>query len=190
MEILTYGNPILRRKSRIVKPGDPDVAEGLLEQMILDMHSTGGIGLAAPQVGILKRIVVIDIPTETDGALKLINPKITWASEEKGSCTEGCLSLPGIFETIERPASVSVEYQDENFNPCVIEKAQGILAVCLQHEIDHLDGIVFIDHLDRAQKSKLAREFKKRQAEEALIKSESKADVELMGEWSENEEEA
>ena len=112
MEILTYGNPILRRKSRIVKPGDPDVAEGLLEQMILDMHSTGGIGLAAPQVGILKRIVVIDIQTETDGALKLINPKLTWASEEKGSCTEGCLSLPGIFETIERPASVSVEYQD------------------------------------------------------------------------------
>lgn len=188
MKLLEYGDSILRRKSKVVKPGDPDVAEGILEQMLVRMRSSDGIGLAAPQIGLLKRLVVIDIPSEPHSILKLINPKITWSSEEMKCCEEGCLSLPGIYEVVERPASVTVEYFNEDFEPCIIEKAQGILAVCLQHEIDHLNGVMFIDHLERSQKSKLSREFRKRQKEKAILEAAAEADVELMGEGPEAEE--
>lgn len=184
MEILKYGDPLLRRKSKIVKPGDPDIAAGLLERMFEDMHSSDGIGLAAPQIGILKKIVVIHIPGDPEYILKLINPKITWASEEMASCEEGCLSVPGVYEAVERPASVTVEYSDENFEPCIIEKAEGLLAVCLQHEIDHLEGKLFIDHLDRSTKCKITRAFRKKQKEEALMKA-AEMDAELMGEGPE-----
>lgn len=166
MEVLKYGNPLLRKRSKVVRKGDSEIA-GLMEQMLVDMHRYNGIGLAAPQVGILKRVVVIHIPLEPELLYKLINPKIIWASSDFGSCDEGCLSLPGVYETVERPISVSVQYLDENFNPRIIEKAEGIFAVCLQHEIDHLDGKLFIDHLNRGKRSEISREFRKKQREEA-----------------------
>lgn len=171
MEIVKYGNPVLRRKSRLVKSGDLEVLE-LMDQMMDEMHSSDGIGLAAPQIGVLKRVVVIDIPLETERFIfKLINPKIVWASEEMVAGDEGCLSLPGIYEVIERPSSVSVECWDENYALCRIEQAVGLLAACLQHEIDHLDGKLFIDHLERGKKQSVLRRYRKEQKMLALAEN-------------------
>lgn len=160
MEILKYGNPILKKKCNPVEIGDKNATE-LLDCMLKQMYKSEGVGLAAPQVGISKRMVVIDVRQEPAKVYKMINPKVVWKSEETAEFPEGCLSLPGVYEKVKRPASVSVEYLDESFKPCFIEKATGLLAACLQHEIDHLDGKLYIDRLSRIKRARLISRYKK-----------------------------
>ena len=143
-QIREVGDDLLRKRSREVEVVDDKIRE-LLDDMYETMKaSNDGIGLAAPQVGVLKRLVVIDLGEEGDGRIyKLVNPVITKAKGEQ-VCREGCLSVPGVLGDVVRPKEITVEALDENGNKIVI-KAKDLLAICLCHEIDHLDGILFTD---------------------------------------------
>ncbi len=143
-QIREVGDNLLRKKSREI-----EVVDDKIRQLLDDMYDTlkvadDGIGLAAPQVGVLKRAIVIDLGEEGDGKVyKLVNPVITKRKGEQ-VCREGCLSVPGVLGDVVRPKEVVVEALDENGNKVVI-KAKDLLAIVLSHEIDHLDGILFID---------------------------------------------
>lgn len=163
MELIKYPNPILSQKCAEVEVGASGVSE-ILDEMSKKLYEWEGAGLAAPQVGILKRIVVIDIREEPPHLYKLINPKITRKSEEMVESNEGCLSLPILREMVFRHASVTVEYLDENFKEKQIE-ATGFLSCCLQHELDHLDGVLYIDRLSKFKRSRAIKEFYKLQEE-------------------------
>ena len=132
---------ILRKHSRKVTKFDRRLAV-LLDDMAATMYEADGVGLAAPQVGILKRAVVIDVG---EGLIELVNPEITWTEGEVVS-TEGCLSVPGRRGTVARPEKVRVSAQDRKGNPIEVE-GEGLLAVCLCHELDHLDGILYVDKM-------------------------------------------
>jgi peptide deformylase len=134
----------------------------ILKKMSQKLYEWEGAGLAAPQVGILKRIIVIDVRTEPKKLYNLINPKLVWTSEDRVISEEGCLSLPLLREKIERYDSVTVHYYDENFTEQEI-CATGFLSCCLQHELDHLDGVLYIDHMSKFRRSHAVRKFKKLQ---------------------------
>lgn len=142
-KIRLTGDEILRKKSRIVEKVDGKIRE-LIDDMVETMHEFNGVGLAAPQVGILKRIIVIDL---YDGSpvLKLINPEIK-SEEEKQEVEEGCLSFPNQYAKVVRPKKITVTALDENGNEITIE-AEDLLAQALSHEIDHLNGILFVDKM-------------------------------------------
>ncbi|EEG76714.1 peptide deformylase [Dethiobacter alkaliphilus] len=148
--IRTTGDPVLREKAKEVPEITPQVKK-LLEDMVETMYDAEGIGLAAPQVGISKRIIVIDVQDET-GVLKLINPEII-SGEGKETSVEGCLSFPGVAGEVERDESVTVRAQDPDGNTVEI-CASGLLARAFQHEIDHLDGILFVDKVTRLLEQK------------------------------------
>ena len=143
-QIREVGDPLLRKKSRTV-----EVIDDKVKQLIEDMYDTlkaadDGIGIAAPQVGVLKRVIIVDLSDEDgEGPYKLINPVITKAKGEQ-VCREGCLSVPGLLGDVVRPKEVTVEALNEEGKKVVI-KAKDLLAICLCHEIDHLDGILFVD---------------------------------------------
>ncbi len=143
-QIREVGDPLLRKKSRTV-----EVIDDKVKQLIEDMYDTlkvadDGIGIAAPQVGVLKRVIIVDLSDEDgEGPYKLINPVITKSKGEQ-VCREGCLSVPGLLGDVVRPKEVTVEALNEEGKKVVI-KAKDLLAICLCHEIDHLDGILFID---------------------------------------------
>lgn len=142
-QIRGEGDPVLRKKSREVTEID-DRVKTLIDDMCDTLKSSNdGIGLAAPQVGVLKRIIVIDLTQEDGEVYKLINPKIVKAKGEQ-VCREGCLSVPGVLGDVTRPAEVVVEALNEKGENVTV-KGNGLLAVVLCHEIDHLDGILFID---------------------------------------------
>jgi len=141
--IRTDEDPVLRKKSRVIDQVDSKLSS-LIEDMIETMYDADGVGLAAPQVGILKRIVVVDIYDET-GVKVLINPEIV-SQEGEQEEVEGCLSLPGVAGVVTRPAKVTVKSLDENGKEVVIE-ATGLLARALCHEIDHLEGVLFTDRV-------------------------------------------
>jgi peptide deformylase len=162
MELFKYPNPILRKKCKEISVFDSEI-KSIIREMSEKLYEWNGVGLAAPQVGISKRIVVIDIREEPSILRVLINPNIIWKSEEMIESEEGCLSLPLLHKIIMRYASVTVECFDENFSKKTIEKATGLLSFCLQHEIDHLDGCLYIDHLSRLGRARAIREFKKLQ---------------------------
>lgn len=143
--IRTTGDPVLREKAKSVPEITPQI-QRLLTDMVETMYDAEGIGLAAPQVGISKRIIVIDVQDET-GVLKLINPEIV-KREGKDLSVEGCLSFPGVAGEVERDESVTVRAQDIDGNT-VEYCATGLLARAFQHEIDHLDGILFVDKVTR-----------------------------------------
>lgn len=159
LTILKEPHPILREKSVHVDVID-DTIRALLNDFIETMHDGGGIGLASPQVGILKRIFVMAIPTK-DGFYerKIINPEITWKSAQKSECQESSLSMGEVFEKIKRPAEIKIKYQNEN-GDVVEEHLKGIESICFQHEFDHLDGILFIDHLSPFKRSMLAKKIR------------------------------
>ena len=142
-EIRLNGDEILRKKSRVVEEVDDRIRE-LLDDMLETMHKYNGVGLAAPQVGILKRVIVIDLYDENP-PLKLVNPVITKAKGEQ-EVEEGCLSFPNQYAKMVRPEEVVVEALDENGKKVKI-KAKGLLAQALSHEIDHLEGILFVDNM-------------------------------------------
>ena len=137
------GDEILRKKAREVEKVDDKIRE-ILNDMVETMHKFNGVGLAGPQIGILKRLIVIDL-YDDDGPIKLINPKII-KQEGEQEVEEGCLSFPNQFAKIIRPAKVTIEALDENGQKMRIE-AEGLLAQAISHELDHLDGILFIDKI-------------------------------------------
>lgn len=159
--IITLPAPVLREVSTPVARVDDDV-RALLSDMFETMYDAPGIGLAAVQVGITKRIITIDIAREGEDKkpMVFINPEIIWSSDELSLYEEGCLSIPQYYEEVERPAKVCVRYQDEKGEAREME-ADGLLATCLQHEIDHLEGRLFIDHLSKLKRDRVIKKFQK-----------------------------
>ena len=159
--ILTAPDPRLQAVSTDVETVDDEIRR-LIDDMADSMYAADGIGLAAIQIGVAKRVLVIDLD-QKDGKRNpraFINPKITWASEEMAVFEEGCLSVPEIWDDVERPARIRAEYLDENGEKQLLE-ADGMLATCLQHEMDHLNGVLFIDHLSRLKRSMAIRKLTK-----------------------------
>ena len=163
--IIIEPDPILREKSLPVEKVDSDLQK-LLNEMLETMYAAPGIGLAAVQVGILKRLIVIDISKEKErkNPLFLINPEITFRSEKTSIYEEGCLSLPGHFAEIERPATCHLDYVDYNGKKKAF-KAEGLLATCIQHEVDHLNGVLFIDYLSKLKKDMIIKKLIKQKKE-------------------------
>jgi peptide deformylase len=160
-QILTEPNEILRQKSLHVEKVDEDLRK-LMNDMIETMYAAPGIGLAAIQIGVPKRVIVMDI-AQKDGPKKpmfFVNPEIIAKSEEHLTYEEGCLSVPGQFAEIDRPEKCHVKYLDYEGQLKEI-KAQGMFATCIQHEIDHLEGILFIDYLSRLKKSMIIKKLSK-----------------------------
>ena len=144
LDIIKLPDPVLRKKSAAIEQVDDDL-RGLLDAMMETMYEAPGIGLAGIQVGVPKRIITIDV-TRDEGPRKplyLVNPEILTLSDERSAYEEGCLSIPEYFAEIERPASVRVRYVDYDGKPQELE-ADGLLATVIQHEIDHLDGVLFV----------------------------------------------
>ena len=167
LPILLVPDPRLRAKAKPVAAGDGDAVRALSEKMLAAMYAAPGIGLAAPQVGEMLRLVVIDLQKdEQQDPIVLVNPEIVAASKELATREEGCLSLPGQYAEVTRPAVVKVRYQDLTGAKREIE-GEGLMAACLQHEIDHLDGVLFVDYLSALKRNmllrKLAKELKAKQ---------------------------
>lgn len=159
--ILIAPHPLLRAKARRIAPADADAVRALLPQMFAAMYAAPGIGLAAPQVGSPFRVAVVDLmPDDKPAPMVMINPEVTQVSEEWATREEGCLSLPGQYADVARPARVRVRYQDETGAMREVE-ADGLLAACLQHEIDHLAGVLFVDHLSALKRNMLMRKLAK-----------------------------
>jgi len=154
-EIIRYPNPILRKKCRAIKKVDDNIRR-LIDDLIETMHAAPGVGLAAPQVGENLRAIIVDIG---EGAFAVVNPKVKKKNRVLQTFEEGCLCLPGIVGPVERPSQVTIEGLDRQGQKLIIE-AEGFLATVLQHEIDHLDGIVF---LDRVKDKSLIREVSKQE---------------------------
>ncbi|MGD2215464.1 MAG: peptide deformylase [Gemmatimonadales bacterium] len=164
LDIRLLGDPVLRQRAEVVEEIDDGLRE-LAEQMFEAMYMGEGIGLAAPQVGVLKRLFVMDIREDEVEPQAVVNPVIVEHSGlERGE--EGCLSLPGLVGTVERSARIVMEGLDPEGKPLRIE-ASELLARCIQHEIDHLDGILFIDHLSPIKRKMLLSKWKKLQKEES-----------------------
>ena len=159
--ILTAPDPRLKAVSTDVATVDAEIRK-LVDDMTESMYAAEGIGLAAVQIGVAKRVIVIDLDQKEGkkNPRAFINPKILWASEETAVFEEGCLSVPEIWDDVERPARIKAEYLDRDGDKQVLE-ADGLLATCLQHEMDHLNGILFIDHLSRLKRSMALRKLTK-----------------------------
>ncbi len=164
-KILTEPDPILRKKCEPLEKVDTETKQ-LMDDMLETMYAAPGIGLAAIQVGILKRLVVIDISKgeEEKKPVFLINPQIIHRSKKTSIYEEGCLSLPGQFAEIERPAECTLKYIDYNGKEKEL-KADGLLATCVQHEVDHLNGILFIDYLSKLKKDMIIKKLVKQKKE-------------------------
>jgi peptide deformylase len=189
--ILTIDNPadlaVLKQVSTPVASVDADVL-ALMDDMLETMYAAPGIGLAAAQIGDLRRVVVMDLhdgepttgetemvdeagedtePTGSSNPRFFANPEILWSSDELFQYEEGCLSLPEYFDTVERPARIRVAYLDRD-NKRVEEEIDGLYAVCFQHELDHLEGVLFIDHLSRLRRDRAVTKIKKYMRSRAL----------------------
>ena len=160
-QILTEPNKILREKSLTVKIVDEDLQK-LMDDMLETMYAAPGIGLAAIQVGVPKRIIVLDIAPKDKlkNPMCFVNPEIITKSENSSTYEEGCLSVPGQFAEINRPDKCHIKYLDYYGQPKEI-KADGMLATCIQHEIDHLEGILFIDYLSKLKKTMIVKKLSK-----------------------------
>ena len=163
LPILIAPHPSLRARVRPVAAGDEDRVRTLVPRMFASMYAAPGIGLAAPQVDEKLRVAVIDLmPNNEPAPLVLINPEVVRISEELATREEGCLSLPQQYADVTRPARVLVRYQDLSGARQEVE-ADGLLAVCLQHEIDHLDGVLFVDHISALKRNMIMRKLAKEQ---------------------------
>jgi peptide deformylase len=160
LPILEYPDPRLRKVAAPVTAFGSDLVR-LVHDLAETMYSAPGIGLAATQVDVHKRVIVIDVSEARDGLLLLVNPEILEA-EGEAECEEGCLSVPGYYDKVTRAARIRVRAQDEHGASREIA-ADGLLAVCVQHEMDHLMGKVFVDHLSSLKRARLAAKLKKRQ---------------------------
>ncbi len=162
-EIITVPHPSLREKAREVSRVD-DVVRQQMDKMLATMYEAPGIGLAANQVDILNRVLVMDLSHRSEGEAAapffMANPEVIWQSEEMSVMEEGCLSIPQQYAEVERPARVRVKYVDYNNNPAEME-ADGLLSHCVQHEIDHLNGVLFVDYLSSLKRNMLLRKLDK-----------------------------
>lgn len=165
LPILCYPDPRLHKVAQPVQAVD-DRVRTVLDDMLETMYDANGIGLAATQVDIHERIVVIDVSEERNTPLVLINPEIIWASEEKQVGDEGCLSVPGIYDGVERSVAVHVRALDRDGQARTIE-AEGLLAVCIQHEMDHLMGKVFVEYLSPLKRNRIKTKLLKQQKQAA-----------------------
>ena len=165
LPILCFPDPRLHKVAKPVEQVDDRIRQQI-EDMFETMYDAQGIGLAATQVDFHERLIVIDVSQDRDQKLVLINPEILWASEEKQVGDEGCLSVPGIYDGVERSTSVKVRALDENGNSREIE-AEGLLAICIQHEMDHLLGKVFVEYLSPLKRNRIKTKMIKMQKEAA-----------------------
>lgn len=161
LKLFEYPHPVLKQKTEKVEKVDNEIKK-LLDDMLETMYASNGCGLAAPQIGVSKRIVVIDIAHEDEepNPLYMVNPQIIWKSEEKVCGEEGCLSVPGQRAEVERFASVKIKYLDYDGKEQEL-LAEDFLAIAVQHELDHLDGVLYIDHLSRLKRQMLLKKLEK-----------------------------
>ena len=161
LPIRVIPDSVLRTKASPVETVDDELRK-LLDDMLETMYAAPGIGLAAPQVGVPKRVVVIDVAREGEDKAPqvFVNPEIVSRADEASVYEEGCLSIPDYYAEVERPKEVTVRYIDLDGKEQEI-RAEGLLATCLQHEIDHLNGVLFIDHISRLKRDMVVRKFKK-----------------------------
>jgi peptide deformylase len=165
LNILCYPDPRLHTVAKPVTQFD-DALRTLVANMMETMYDAQGIGLAATQINVHQRVVVIDTSEERNQPLVLINPEITWASEERVKGEEGCLSVPGIYDGVERSVAVKLKAADEHGQVRELE-ADGLLAVCMQHELDHLMGKVFVEYLSPLKRNRIKTKLLKAQREDA-----------------------
>lgn len=165
-EILVVPDPVLKQVSTPVEVVD-DELRALMDDMLETMYAAPGIGLAAIQVGVPKQVIVMDLaaPDTEPQPRYFVNPEILWASDDTAPYEEGCLSVPEIYDEVERPARVKLKYLNYQGEE-VIEDAEGLFAVCIQHEMDHLQGTLFIDHLSRLKRSYAINKVKKAKKKE------------------------
>jgi peptide deformylase len=164
LNILEYPDPRLRTVARPVTAFDANLRR-LIADMAETMYAAPGIGLAATQVDQHIQLIVIDVSETKDQLRVFVNPQITWASEETALCEEGCLSVPSIYDEVRRPAQVRVRAQDGDGRTFELD-CEGLLAVCVQHEMDHLTGKVFVDYLSSLKQDRIRTKLKKRKARE------------------------
>jgi peptide deformylase len=163
--ILSVGDPrevaVLKQKSTPVEAVD-DELRALMDDMVETMYAAPGIGLAAVQVGVPKRVIVMDLAREGEppAPRHFVNPEITWSSEETAPYEEGCLSVPEVYDEVERASRVRLKYLNYAGEP-VEEEAEGLYAVCIQHEMDHLEGVLFIDRLSRLKRDRAISRVRK-----------------------------
>ena len=170
LPIVLAPDPVLKAKAKPIAAVDDSVRR-LMDDMLETMYAAPGIGLAANQVGVLKRVLVLDVAREGDAPkpMGMANPEVVWASEEMSVYNEGCLSLPEHYADITRPKEVRVRYLDRDGKKQEIA-ADGLLATCIQHEIDHLNGVLFVDHLSALKRNMILKKLvklKKQMAEDA-----------------------
>jgi peptide deformylase len=164
-EIITVPDPRLKLVSEPVSGGVDDALRALMDDMLETMYAAPGIGLAAIQIGVPKRVIVMDLAREGEPPAPryFINPEILWRADETAPYNEGCLSVPEIYDDVERPLRVRLRYLDYN-GVEVEEEAEGLYAVCIQHEMDHLQGVLFIDHLSRLKRERAVAKVRKAKA--------------------------
>ncbi len=162
-DILILPDPALRKVAKPLADID-DGVRALMDDMLETMYAAPGIGLAAPQIGIDKRLIVLDVSkTEEEDEkepMVFVNPDIVWTSDETALYEEGCLSIPDYYEEVERPAACRVRYLDRGGDEREID-CESLLATCIQHEIDHLNGVLFIDHLSKLKRDRITKKFTK-----------------------------
>ena len=163
LDILHYPDSRLHTVAKPVQAVDDRIRQ-LVKDMAQTMYNAPGIGLAATQVDVHERVIVIDLSEEQNDLLVLINPEIVWRSDEEQTYEEGCLSVPGIYETVKRAAEIRVQALDEQGQEQTIE-ADGLLAVCIQHEMDHLAGRVFVEKLSTLKQSRIKTKLQKQKRE-------------------------
>ncbi len=161
LDIIIAPDPRLKRTCAPVDSVD-DSLRTLMDDMLETMYDAPGVGLAAPQVGVAKRIIVVDAARgeEPPAPHRLVNPEIVWSSDDAKVHEEGCLSLPTYYEEVERPDRIRVRYTDENNAEQELD-ADGLLSVVIQHEMDHLDGVLFVDHISALKRGMILRKLKK-----------------------------
>ncbi len=169
LDILIAPDARLKQKAKPLSGVDGRVAR-LMDDMLETMYKAPGIGLAAPQVGILERVIVVDVTdhkTEKPNPIAMVNPEIIRASDDLSVTQEGCLSIPDIYADVTRPAEVTVRYVDRDGEVRTLD-AGGLLATCIQHEIDHLNGVLFIDHLSSLKRNMILRKMQKYKREHGI----------------------
>lgn len=161
LDIIVAPDPRLKKKAVAVERVDAATAK-FMDDMLETMYDAPGVGLAAPQVGVSKRIIVVDPAQEDEEPrpLKMANPEIVWSSDDRKDYEEGCLSLPQEYQLVNRPASIKVRYVDEHNEIRTLE-ADGLLAVVIQHEMDHLEGVLFVDHLSALKRNMIIKRLTK-----------------------------
>ena len=168
LDIIIAPDPRLKLKCKPVAKVDAKVAR-LMDDMLETMYAAPGIGLAAPQVGVTQRIIVLDVAREDEkpALIRMANPELVWVSDEDVTYNEGCLSLPEHYADVARPKAIRVRYLDHQ-NEIRELKAEGLLATCIQHEMDHLDGVLFVDHITALKRNIILRKLLKAKKTGAL----------------------